>query len=507
MAMQGRLAVMRNFIKTSLAGICFVALLMSNALAQAPFNTPPPTVPQLPGLSTPQAPVVPTLPKAAPSPQETQGAAPPQALSGVARQMYDQARSKLLQIRVVSKGRTTQTGVGSGFYVSSDGLIVTNFHVISKVALKPEKYQALFLSADGQQGELNLLAFDIRNDLAVLKPTIEAKAPSFFVFRPLTNEVNRGERIFSMGNPLDIGFAVVEGTYNGLIAKSFYPQIFFSGAINPGMSGGPALDEQGRIIGINVAKRLDGESVAFLVPAAKALALLDRTAQLKPAVAANAKPATDVKDKNTKIDKVVEKTDANAVEITKQLTDHQTDLVERFMGDPFKPQAYGPYRLPLPSEAFFRCWSNDQSNSSAFKFERTDCRMESRVSTGQFSTGFMAMRHEVYDGRGLNEARYAAIFGEAFRNEGFVATKNSQRTLSQCQESTINQKGLILRAVVCLNALKKHAGLYDLNVLVGSMNEGHTGLQARMDVTGVSYANAQRLLKKYLEGFAWQPAQ
>jgi serine protease Do len=501
---------MRNFIRTTAASFCVTVLLLSSAFAQAPFKTPPTTAPQLPGLSAPGLPpssVPPISPKAPNTSQEAPSAAPPQALSGVARQMYDQARSKLLQIRVVSKGRTTQTGVGSGFYVSSDGLIVTNFHVISKVALKPEKYQALFLSADGQQGELNLLAFDIRNDLAVLKPTIEAKAPSFFVFRPLNNEVNRGERIFSMGNPLDIGFAVVEGTYNGLIAKSFYPQIFFSGAINPGMSGGPALDEQGRIIGINVAKRLDGESVAFLVPAAKALALLDRTAQIKPTVAVTTNATMAANEKSTKLDKIIDKSEVNGLEITKQLTDHQTDLVERFMSDAFKPQSYGPYRLPLPSEAFFRCWSNDQSNSSAFKFERTDCRMESRVSTGQFSTGYMAMRHEVYDGRGLNEARYSAIFGEAFRNEAFVATKNAQRTLSQCQESTINQKGLILRAVVCMNALKKHAGLYDLNVLVGSLNEGHTGLQARMDVTGVSYTNAQRLLKKYLEGFAWQPAQ
>jgi serine protease Do len=464
-------------------------VIVGSAHAQAPFKTPP-EAPRLPSLSTPQSAQNPVPPPTA-----------PQALSGVARQMYDQARSKLLQIRVVSKGRTTQTGVGSGFYVSSDGLIVTNFHVISKVALKPEKYQALFISADGQQGELNLLAFDIRNDLAVLKPTVDAKVPSFFVFRPLNNEVNRGERIFSMGNPLDIGFAVVEGTYNGLIAKSFYPQIFFSGAINAGMSGGPALDEQGRIIGINVAKRLDGESVAFLVPAAKALALLEKTTENRGA-AVN----PDAKDDKSAA-KSINKVDAGVLEVTKQLTAHQTELVDRFMSDPFKPQSYGSYRIPLPSEAFFRCWSNDQSNSASFKFERTDCRMESRVSTGQFSTGFMAMRHEVYDGRGLNEARYAAVFGDAFRNEAFVGTKNSQRTLSQCQESTIDQKGMILRAVVCLNALKKHAGLYDLNVLVGSMNEGHAGLQARMDVTGVSYANAQRLLKKYLEGFAWQPAQ
>jgi serine protease Do len=477
---------MRHFnTKIAIIGLVSALLVCTTAHAQAPFKIPP-AITTNPN-PVPQAPSQP----GSTGQQETQApAAAPQALSGVARQMYDQARSKLLQIRVVSKGRTTQTGVGSGFYVSTEGLIVTNFHVISKVALKPDKYQALYLSADGQQGELKLLAFDIRNDLAVLKPTIDAKAPSFFSFRPLTNEVSRGERIFSMGNPLDIGFAVVEGTYNGLIAKSFYPQIFFSGAINPGMSGGPALDEQGRIIGINVAKRLDGESVAFLVPAAKALALLERTAGLP--VVSDAKLA---------------KNDAGFLEVTRQLTAHQGELVDRFMNEPFKPQAYGAYRLPLPSEAFFRCWSNDQSNAAAFKFERTDCRMESRVSTGQFSTGYMAMRHEVYDGRGLNEARYAAVFGDAFRNEGFVTTKNSQRTLSQCQESTINQKGLILRAVVCLNALKRHAGLYDMNVLVGSLNEGHAGLQARLDVTGVSYPNSQRLLKKYLEGFSWQPAQ
>jgi serine protease Do len=506
--MQGKLQPMKQKqIFQSAVKLCLAAVLAMSALAsygQSPFKVQPGAP-----AATPQAPG-PTAPAAAPTPlpQANQpGASPPAAISGAARQMYEQARSKLLQIRVVAKGRTTQQGVGSGFYVDADGLIVTNFHVISKVALSPDRFQALFLSADGAQGELKLLAFDIRNDLAVLRPTKDAKAPSFFTFRPLTNEVNRGERIFSMGNPLDIGFAVVEGTYNGLIAKSFYPQIFFSGAINPGMSGGPALDEQGRIIGINVAKRLDGEAVAFLVPAAKALALIERSnamssaAPVKPGVEKNetTAPATTVKvdDKNT----------AGYQEVTKQLTAHQAELVDRFISEPFKPQIYGAYRLPLPSESFFRCWSNDQSSAPAFKFERTDCRMESRVNTGQFSTGFMTMRQEVYDARGVNPARYWAIFGEAFRNEGFIALKNNQRTLSQCQESTIDQNKLILRAVVCLNALKKHPGLYDINILVGSMNENQAGLQARLDATGISYANAQRLMKKYLEGFAWQPSR
>ena len=57
--------------------------------------------------------------------------------------------------------------------------------------------------------------------------------------------MSQGERIYSLGNPLDVGFAVIEGTYNGLVERSFYPTIFFAGSLNPGVSGGPTLDQQG----------------------------------------------------------------------------------------------------------------------------------------------------------------------------------------------------------------------------------------------------------------------
>src|SRR4029077_3549412 len=101
-------------------------------------------------------------------------------------------------------------------------------------------------------------------------------------FRPANEPLSQGERIYSLGNPLDVGFAVTEGTYNGLVRRSFYPQIFFGGALSGGMSGGPALDEQGRVIGINVARRVDGEQVSFLVPARFAVALLARGRDVAP---------------------------------------------------------------------------------------------------------------------------------------------------------------------------------------------------------------------------------
>jgi S1-C subfamily serine protease len=55
--------------------------------------------------------------------------APPVSMS--ARKVYEQARSQLLQIRTVLKGRASQTSVGSGFIVSKEGHIITNFHVVS----------------------------------------------------------------------------------------------------------------------------------------------------------------------------------------------------------------------------------------------------------------------------------------------------------------------------------------------------------------------------------------
>ena len=58
----------------------------------------------------------------------------------------------------------------------------------------------------------------------------------------------RGARIFSLGNPLDVGFAVTEGGYNGLAERHYLPTLFFGGSLSPGMSGGPALDAQGRLV-------------------------------------------------------------------------------------------------------------------------------------------------------------------------------------------------------------------------------------------------------------------
>ncbi|HEX3138833.1 MAG TPA: serine protease, partial [Rhizobacter sp.] len=298
--------------------------------------------------------------------------------------------------------------------------------------------------------------------------------------RPDTLALPRGARIFSLGNPLDVGFAVAEGSYNGPVERSVLETLFFGGSLSAGMSGGPALDQEGRVIGVNVARRVDGEQVSFLVPAAFASALLARGRAAAP-LAGDAWPV-----------------------VTEQLMVHQEALTERFIAQGWKPATHPRYTVPVPPDRFMRCWgSSEPSRTGGLDFERSDCVMDTRVFVGEFTSGTIAIRHEAYDGSKLGTLRFAAQYSASFRNEGFTRLGPQHQTKPQCHEDYVDRKGLALRAVVCLRAYKKLPQLYDVAVLVATLDQPQGGVQGRFDAQGVSYANAMKLARYYIEAYSW----
>ncbi len=413
---------------------------------------------------------------------EAAAPAPPVApVSLSARKIYEQARSQLVQIRTVLKGRASQTSVGSGFFVAKNGLIVTNFHVVSEAALKPEHHDLVYVTADGREAPVQILQIDVLHDLALLKAA-DAGTRTFdaLAFRAESEPLAQGERIYSLGNPLDVGFAVTQGTYNGLVRRSFYPQIFFGGALSAGMSGGPALDEQGHVVGINVARRVDGEQVSFLVPAAFATALIARGKDAAPLTG----PAYAIVDA--------------------QLQQHQQLLTDRFIAQGWKEATHPRYHVPVPPDVFMRCWgTSEQSRTGGLDLERSDCVMDTRIFVGDFNTGTIALRHESYDGSKLGPLRFAARYSQSFRNEGFTRLAAQHQTKPRCDEAFIDRDGLPLRVVVCLRAYRKLPQLYDVAVLVATLDQSVAGVQGRFDAQGVSFANAQRLTRHYLDAYRW----
>ncbi|MET0335195.1 MAG: serine protease, partial [Rhizobacter sp.] len=408
-------------------------------------------------------------------------ASAPTPVSLSARKVYEQARSQLVQIRTVLKGQASQTSVGSGFVVTREGHLITNFHVVSEAALKPDRHDLVLVTADGRESPVRILMLDVLHDLALLK-VVDAKPTVYdaLAFRPDTDKLAQGERMYSLGNPLDVGFAVIEGNYNGLVERSFYSQIFFAGSLSAGMSGGPALDQAGRVIGVNVARRVDGEQVSFLVPAAFASALLAR-----------GRDATPLKG------------DAWPIVAT-QLMAHQDVLTQRFIEQGWKPGTHPRYTVPVPPDRFMRCWgSSEPSRTGGLDFERSDCVMDTRIFVGEFNTGTLATRHEAYDGRKLGTMRFAAQYSASFRNEGFGRLGQQHQTKPQCHESYVDRQGLTLRAVVCLRAYKKLPKLYDVSVLVATLDQPQAGVQGRFDAQGLSFGSAMKLAQHYIEAYAW----
>jgi hypothetical protein len=412
------------------------------------------------------------------------------ALTGPGQRIYERTRGRLLQVRTLLKTQDSQSSVGSGFLVEDGRLLVTNYHVVSQFALQPSRFRLVYATVDGQQGALELLAFDVLHDLALLRP---AKPAAFegrgaVELRPENDPLPRGARIFSLGNPLDVGFAVAEGSFNGLAERSFLPTLFFGGSLSAGMSGGPALDEQGRLIGVNVAARRDGEQVSFLVPAEFVRALVARGRQAKPI------------------------TTAVWPEITQQLLKHEAQLTERFIAQPWRHAGHPVYDIPVPQETWMRCWGRGSPQAvRGLQFERSDCEMDSRIFvSGPLLTGFITVRHEAYDGSRLGRLRFAQRYSASFANE-FVGFDDRLRTAAQCTERTVADKpavagkadALPLRAVVCLRGYKKLEGLYDVVVMVATLDGSLIGVQGRLDAYGVSLASAQRLAQHYLDGFGW----
>ena len=100
----------------------------------------------------------------------SQNAAPAELreVSAEGRAVFEQAKGKLLQIRVLHKATGAQASMGSGFLASADGLVLTNYHVVADVALEPKTYELEFERSDGTTGKPRLLAVDVANDLSLI---------------------------------------------------------------------------------------------------------------------------------------------------------------------------------------------------------------------------------------------------------------------------------------------------------------------------------------------------
>ena len=151
---------------------------------------------------------------------------------------------------ILPSRKTKATGSGSGFFISNDGYILTNFHVIDDaqdidVEIKSgEKYKA------------KVIGYDEGSDLAVLKINSQKGEKFAKVEFGSSDDVNVGDKVIVVGGPLGHKWSVSSGIVSGKAREDFRVSnvgefIQIDAAVNPGNSGGPAFNAKGQVIGVN----------------------------------------------------------------------------------------------------------------------------------------------------------------------------------------------------------------------------------------------------------------
>ena len=164
-----------------------------------------------------------------------------------------------------------QTASGSGFFVSPDGYILTNNHVIDKAE------SLTVILEDETSHKAKVIGTDPRTDLALLKIDIK-KAP--YVKFGNSDRLAIGDWVVAIGNPLGLDFTVTAGILSAkgrdIFGGTAYGDFLQTdAAINRGNSGGPLYNTKGEVIGINTAIVVGGQGLGFAIPSNLAVNIMD----------------------------------------------------------------------------------------------------------------------------------------------------------------------------------------------------------------------------------------
>jgi len=156
-------------------------------------------------------------------------------------------------------------GAGSGFFITPDGEILTNNHVVE------DADEVEIELADGTRYEVKVVGTDPATDIALLR--VKKADRTFPVLALGDSDATRvGEWVMAVGNPLNLDHTVTVGVVSakgrrlGLADTSFENYIQTDAAINFGNSGGPLVNLRGEVVGINTAINVRGENLGFAVP-------------------------------------------------------------------------------------------------------------------------------------------------------------------------------------------------------------------------------------------------
>jgi len=359
--------------------------------------------------------------------------------------------------------------------------VQTNYHVVSDFIHAPEDYEIKYVTHDGEKGVLELLDFDVISDLAILRHP--SPSQDYFSLNP--KELQKGERAYALGNPGDWGIIMVPGPTNGFVEHNYEDRVLFSGSLNPGMSGGPSLNAGGEVVGVNVATA--GSQLSFLVPAKKAVALLNRKTKLE--------------------------VESYQDEIAEQIKQWQRPRMNGLLSKQWDSEEFSGRSLFGELRSDFQCWggTNEHNKDRVIASVDKHCHagddvyLSNNLNAGQVSFSFQDIKTIK-----LNASQFARMQSTQMSADNSSDFDYSTNYLCESDfiNSFENNENLGLktnnegkgykRVVTCVRAYKKLQGLYD-SLLIMQHHQNNESFTAHLSLSALEKDQIKLLNKRFIK--------
>ncbi|RYZ70567.1 MAG: serine protease [Proteobacteria bacterium] len=419
------------------------------------------------------------------------------AESAEARRIYQIASPLVFPIQISASRDSPKLAYGTGFVVRRQGLIATNFHVIERAVIEPTRYKP-FVIVDGMKYEAKILDFSITADLALLK--IERPFERELEIRDELPEV--GEKLFSVGLPEDLSMMITEGNAGGMDRDLLSENIVLSSPLNPGMSGGPSFDYQGRVRGVNVSILRKSQNIAFIVPARQLRALVDHLDGNGAIAQLTSRAAFQIFDAQI--------AEASHRAVTEMV---QTKAERRKISGLLAPTP------PLG----VKCWEYPNSGLMVKSYQAMKLSLRSmqvcsnsrgipldpKLKLGFWSEGYAVFGNglSLPEKRGMDHA-FEAVPKLMMMDDFFNRVKEDEPdhySLPRCSNHLIqNANKIRFRVNLCVRGYKAFPRLFDVALKAMSLSETGPNALAIYRMSGISNADAQQVMSYALDTLAWE---
>lgn len=401
-------------------------------------------------------------------------AAPPNETN--AQALFASSKAAVYRIDVINPATGRKSSLGTGFVFGQSDLLASNFHVIAEQVHNPLQSRLEWRSVDGRRGLLTVVDVDVVHDLALLRAAEPLGTPFTTTVIP-----PKGAALYSLGHPLGLDLAIVSGTANGLLEKALFDKIHFSGNLNPGMSGGPTLDNGGRVVGVNVSTA--GEAVSFLVPGHYLDDLLAR---------ANSRQLEPVADFH--------------LLIAQQLKAHNAQLLNEFLTSKWSIEPLGGALIPGELSPRLDCWGEEEESRDQHPFRvlASLCRGDDEVFiSDRHGAGMISYEFFWFDSDTLHGRDFTNLYQQRFSSYFPSNADETDVGNFQCSIRFVDVAGHSFKANVCARPYRNYPGLVDFMAILAMTGEANQGMIITLDLGTVTLDHGITLLGALLERISW----